>query len=278
MTESTSRRQLAALLAREDSRIDLARASLLIACEEYPELDVEAYLDRLDEMGAALRARLPSRAAPERAVRVLNRYLFDEEGFHGNQHDYHDPRNSFLNQVLDRRTGIPITLSTLYMELGRRAGLRVEGIGFPGHFVVRVAGDGGTLLLDPFHGGTPLTERDCQERLDRVYGRAVPLEPAFFAPYGPRAILTRILHNLKTIYLKAEEWWRSLAVLDLLLLVDPRSAEDLRDRGLVYVGLDCYSRAVNDLTAYLKLAPQAPEAEQLKGRIAELRHQARHLH
>jgi regulator of sirC expression with transglutaminase-like and TPR domain len=154
----------------------------------------------------------------------------------------------------------------------------VEGIGFPGHFVVRVAGAEGSLLLDPFHGGTRLTERDCRERLDRVYGRAVPLEPAFFAPYGPRAILARILRNLKTIYLKAEDWLRSLTVLDLLLLVNPRSAEDLRDRGLVHVGLDCYARAERDLVAYLKLAPQAPEASQIKERIAELRHKSRYLH
>jgi regulator of sirC expression with transglutaminase-like and TPR domain len=263
------------MLAREEHDIDLARAALLVACEEYPDLDVDVYLGRLDEMGRELRGRLPRRPAPARAVEVLNRYLFEEAGFTGNQDDYYDPRNSFLNEVMDRRTGIPITLSTVYMELGRRAGLRVEGVGFPGHFVVRVASPEGGLLLDPFNGGALLSEQDCQERLDRVYGKPTSLLPAFFAACGPRAILGRTLRNLKTIYLKAEEWLRALAVLDLLLLVNPRSAEDLRDRGLVHVGLDCYERAVRDLTAYLEQAPKAPEATSLRERIAELKRKAR---
>ncbi|HKC12629.1 MAG TPA: transglutaminase-like domain-containing protein, partial [Vicinamibacteria bacterium] len=149
MTESTSRRQFRDILSRPDAAVDLAEASLLIACEEYPGLDVPAYLARLDAMGSALRERLADEPRPERAVMALNRYLFQEEGFHGNAEEYYDPRNSYLNEVLDRRTGIPISLSTVYMEVARRAGLRVEGVGMPGHFIVRVVAGPRAILIDP---------------------------------------------------------------------------------------------------------------------------------
>ncbi len=164
--EPAARRQFADLMARPDEEVDLAQAALLIACEEYPDLDVARYLRWVDALAHEVAARLDGDPGPLEAVRALNGLLFDEEGFRGNLDDYYDPRNSFLNDVLDRRTGIPITLSTLYIEVGRRAGLAVDGIGLPGHFVVRVGG----TLVDPFHGGALLTEEDCQKRLDRIYG------------------------------------------------------------------------------------------------------------
>jgi len=296
--EPRSRRQFAELLARADETVDLAEAALLIACEEYPDLDVPAYLARLEAMAGELRERLAEEPRPERAVMALNRYLFQEQGFHGNTESYYDPRNSYLNDVLDRRTGIPITLSTVYMEVARRAGLDVEGVGLPGHFVVRVNVPAGYrnaaaasamrapgvsmpwgrgVLIDPFHCGALLSEQECQERLDRIFGGRVKMEARMLTGCGPREIIERMLRNLKAIHVKDEDFPRALRAVDLLLRVNPESAEDLRDRGVLYAAVDCYGLAVRDLEAYLALAPRAPEAEDLLARIALLRQKASRL-
>jgi regulator of sirC expression with transglutaminase-like and TPR domain len=271
------RRQLDALLTRPDREVNLGEAALLIAAEEYPELDVRDYLVKLDEMGCALRQRLDEEPRPERAVMALNRYLFREQGFKGNTEEYYDPRNSYLNEVLDRRTGIPITLCTVYMEVARRAGLDVEGVGLPGHFVVRIQTPGRPLLVDPFHAGTLLTEKDCQERLDRIFGGKVKMEPKMLEPCRHREMLERILRNLKAVYIRDEDAQRALRVVDLLVRIQPGNAEDLRDRGVLYADLDCYGLAARDLESYLALAPRAPDAEELKARVAELQRKAARL-
>jgi regulator of sirC expression with transglutaminase-like and TPR domain len=262
------------MLARPDAAVDLAEASLLIACEEYPDLDVPAYLSRLDEMGVALRERLAAEPRRERAVMALNRYLFQEVGFRGNAAEYYDPRNSYLNDVLDRRTGIPISLSTVYMEVAARAGLEVEGVGLPGHFIVRVRAGAHGILIDPFHSGALLTEGDCQRRLDRIFGGRLKIEPGMLAPCGRREILERMLRNLKAIYVKQGDYARALGAVDLILSVKPESAEDVRDRGVLYAALDCYGLAAQDLEAFLALAPRAPEATELKDQVADLRRRA----
>jgi regulator of sirC expression with transglutaminase-like and TPR domain len=271
------RSRLEGILARPDREVNLAEAALLVAAEEYEGLDVRSYLVRLDEMGVALRGRLEEEPRPERAIMALNRYLFQEQGFRGNTEQYYDARNSYLNDVLDRKTGIPITLSTVYMEVARRAGLEVEGVGLPGHFVVRVQMPSRSLLVDPFHGGALLTEQDCQERLDRIFDGKVKLEPKMLQPCRRREMLERILRNLKAIYLRDEDKDRALRVVDLLVRIQPGSAEDLRDRGVLYAALDCYGLAARDLESYLALAPQARDAEELRSRVAELRRQAARL-
>jgi regulator of sirC expression with transglutaminase-like and TPR domain len=276
--ESPTRREFTALVARPDSAVDLARASLLIACEEYPELDVPGYLEKLDRMGSAVRAHIGPGASPAAAVAALNGYLFDDEGFRGNTDEYYDPRNSFLNDVLDRRTGIPITLSMVYMEVARRAGLRVEGVGLPGHFIVKLLAPEGEWLIDPFHEGALLSDKDCQQRLDRIFGGRVRLEARLVATCGRKQMLARMLRNLKVIYGKQEDWPRALRVLDLLLRIDPGSAEDLRDRGIAYASLDCYGLAVRDLDAYLARAPRGPETRELEETVAALRARATRLH
>jgi regulator of sirC expression with transglutaminase-like and TPR domain len=273
----TSRRQLDALLTLPDREVNLGEAALLIAAEEYPELSVRDYLVRLDEMGCALRQRLDDEPRPERAVMALNRYLFREQGFKGNIEEYYDPRNSYLNEVLDRRTGIPITLSTVYMEVARRAGLDVEGVGLPGHFVVRVQTPGHSLLVDPFHAGTLLTEKDCQERLDRIFGGKVKVEPRMLEPCRHREMLERMLRNLKAVYIRDQDVRRALRVVDLLTRIQPGNAEDVRDRGVLYAALDCYGLAARDLESYLALAPKAADAEELRGRVAELKQKAARL-
>jgi regulator of sirC expression with transglutaminase-like and TPR domain len=273
----SARARLEDLLSRPDREVNLAEAALLVAAEEYTGLDVRSYLARLDEMGAALRQRLDDEPRPERAIMALNHYLFQEQGFHGNSERYYDARNSYLNEVLDRRTGIPITLSTVFMEVAARAGLEVEGVGLPGHFVVRVQTPSRPLLVDPFHGGTLLTEKDCQARLDRIFNGKVKLEPRMLRPCRRRDMLERMLRNLKAIYLRDQDRERALRVVDLLVRILPGSAEDLRDRGLVYAALDCYGLAAHDLESYLSLAPGAKDAEDLAARAALLRQSAARL-
>jgi regulator of sirC expression with transglutaminase-like and TPR domain len=276
--EDSPRRQLAEMLARPDTGVDVARAALLIACEEYPHLEPSRYLSRLEQMAGAVRRRLARGTGAGEAVQALNEYLFAEEGFRGNEQDYYDPRNSFLNDVLDRRVGIPITLSTVYMEVAQRAGVGASGVGLPGHFIVRVFSDGTELLVDPYHGGLRLSPEDCQERLDRIYGGRLRVDSAMLAPCGRKTMLARMLRNLKAIYLKTGDHERALRVLDLLLQVNPESAEDLRDRALLYASLDCYGLAADDLQAHVERFPGTPDAAELRAKAALFRHKAARVH
>jgi regulator of sirC expression with transglutaminase-like and TPR domain len=261
-------RQFTDIVAAPDDEVDLAEAALLIARAEYPALDVDRYLRRMEDLAASVAER-GAREAHAR-VEALNEVLFDEEGFRGNVDDYYDPRNSFLNDVLDRRTGIPITLSTVYMEVGRRAGIAVEGVGLPGHFVVRAEG----RLVDPFHGGAFLSEEDCQKRLDRIYGGRLKLDEGMLAPCERKGILARTLRNLKAIYTKAEDYPRALAVVDLLIGLEPAALDERRDRGLLHAALDCYALAAGELDDYLREAGNVPGADELRQRVAELRARA----
>lgn len=267
----------AALVSEEGSAIDLAEAALLLAQEEYPDLDPRPYLERLQRWGDAVRDRLPDTASASEAADALRTVLFDEKGLRGNADDYYDPRNSFLNEVLDRRTGIPITLSAVYMEVGQRAGLQVEGLALPGHFIVRVGGPALGVLLDPFFGGASLSEEQCQERLDRVFGRKARLDAGMLAACDTRTMLARMLRNLKLIYHKRDDQLRALQSCDRLLDLDPDAPGERRDRGLLYAALGCYTRAAEDLEAFLRLAPQAEDAADLAARAVSLRRQAARL-
>ena len=272
-----SRQRFTSLLTRPDEDIDLAEAALLIACEEYPSLEPDRYLARLDSMGEALAARLPESAEALEVAAALREYLFRQEGFHGNSDEYYDPRNSFLNDVLDRRTGIPITLSAVYIEVARRAGVPVFGVGLPGHFVVKLLGADREVLVDPFHGGAVLTEEDCQARLNRIFEGRVKMEPRMLAAVTPRQILERMLRNLKALYVKEADHPRTLGVLELLLRLGPGGLEDLRDRGLVYAALDCYGFAVRDLEAYLARAGKTKKTDELVSALEALRLRASRL-
>jgi len=270
--------RFAELLAREEAQIDLARACLLISQDAYPGLDVEGYLGEIERFAARLRGRLQgSRGAEDRVVE-LNQFLFDELGFHGNARDYYDPRNSYLNEVLDRRMGIPLTLSVLYLEVGRRIGLALEGVSFPGHFLVRLPLRGSMLVLDPFSGGEPQSETDLRARLRRVVPAGttgpVPLEELpleqFLEPAGKRQILARLLRNLKGIYREADKPERLLEVLNRMLMVAPEAHGELRERGLVYQRLECYRAALKDLSDYSSLEPDAPDIEDVRTKVLEL--------
>ena len=242
---------------------DLATPALMIARLECPSLDPVPYLDQLDAMGAAARERLMQSGClqdarqSETAVDVLNTYLFDEEGFTGNRDRYDDPSNSFLNEVLERRTGIPITLALVYMEVARRAGVQVEGVNFPGHFLMRyppLRSDGAMrtdLILDPFHRGARLSETDCRRLLERHIGEEAAFDPSLLAPATKPQMLTRMLLNLKRIYVQLHSFPQARSVTELLLAVDPPALAELRDRGLLAYHMNDFSAALRDLQQYL---------------------------
>ena len=266
------------LLARDDDRIELARACLLIAEDAYPGLDVEGYVGEFERLALRLRARLPRTAGAEDKVIALNQFLFDDLGFTGNTDHYYDPRNSYLNEVMDRRTGIPITLAVMYMELGRKIGLPLEGVSFPGHFLVRFRMRGGMLVLDPFSGGEPQAERELRDRLRRVVPEGatggIPLKELpldqFLEPATNRQILARLLRNLKGIYREADKPERMLEVLNRALVVSPDATSDLRDRGFVYQRLECYRAALKDLSDYAAREPDAADMDDVRANVIEL--------
>jgi len=264
--------RFAEIVSRE--HFDLAEASLLLAQDAYPGIEVAGYLGRLDDIAGAIRRRLAGDAFAEQKVRALNYYLFNELRYCGNIDDYYDPRNSYLNEVMERRTGIPITLSIVYLEIGRRIGLNLKGVSFPGHFLVKLSVKRGELVLDPFTGGEAQSEADLRQRLAQVLpsGQAerAKLEQ-YLEPATPRQIIARVLRNLKNIYLQTGKLEPALAVMHRMLLVVPESAEELRDRGLLYQQLECFRAALSDLQNYLRRRPDAPDATEIHGKIVELR-------
>ena len=264
--------RFAQAVAAPDDEIDLGRTALLIAATEYPLLDVEDDLAHLDSLAAAASNRLGGDRDPLHAANALSEFLFDEIGFRGNDEDYYDPRNSFLNEVLDRRLGIPISLSLLYMEVGKRLEVPLVGIGMPGHFLVRHR-DVDDLFIDPFHGGVLLSERECQERLQQITQATVQWDPGYVAPITKSELLTRILRNLKGAYLAVDDYLRALTMIDWMLTVQPEGKRELRDRGVVHYRLGNYSDALNDLGSFLTDSPPGPETEsvhQIVGRLRQL--------
>lgn len=259
------------MMSKPTEAIDLAEAALLIAQEEYPGLDVGAYLGHLDRMADELGKQLRLRDDPQRKIEALNDYLFGDLKFTGNTEAYYDPRNSFLNEVLDRRTGIPITLSTVYLEVGWRLGLPLHGVGFPGHFLVKYSAGKEEIILDPFHRGSILTEEECQTRLDQVYDGRVHFRPGFLAAATKRQILTRILANLKGIYVAAKDYRRALAAVERILLIDSTLAPEIRDRGILRMQLGQAPQAIADLEWYVTTNPQAEDVEEVRKRLRDCR-------
>jgi len=252
------------MVRRRDEDLDLAAAGLLIACEEYPRLDVDEYLTRLDLMAAELGRSLDLEAEPQRIAAALSAYLSGDMGFHGNQEEYFDPRNSFLNDVLDRRTGIPITLSVVYMEVARRLALPVVGAGLPGHLIVKYVAGEDDILIDPFNGGAILSREDCHELVKTAYGPDVPFRESFLAAPTKRQILSRILYNLKGLYLRNDDFARAQGTVELLLAISPWDLEEIRDRGMLSYRLHAYDSAVRDLETYLRHCPQATDAANVR--------------
>ena len=209
---------------------------------------------------------------PRETIALLNRVLFDEEGLRGNRDDYYDPRNSFLNDVLDRKLGIPITLCLVYMEVARRVGFPLAGTGMPGHFLLKHYDVmSGEIIIDAFNRGRIVGSLDCQKRLDEIYSGQVELRPEFLQAVSHREILTRVLNNLRQIYFTQRNFPKGLMVLDLLLAIPPQSPELLRERGLVRLNLEQFLGAARDFGAYLQACPNAEDADDVRETLDMLR-------
>jgi regulator of sirC expression with transglutaminase-like and TPR domain len=259
---------LTRLAADADAAVDVAEVALLLARDEYPDLDVDAYLAELN--GMAREARGYVRGTLEARVHGLCRYLFHEMGFHGNVLDYYDPRNSYLNEVVDRRTGIPISLSTLAMAVGQRVGLRIVGIGLPGHLVARAIDNGSQVLFDPFHGGRQLTATDCENLVRHTTGQAFPGTAEELAALPFRLLFIRMLNNLKAIYGQRGDFIRAVRVIGRLRQLKPDDLGELRDLGLALAQAGQFGPAIDPLEAYLAAVPQGPDIEAVR----EVRDQA----
>ncbi|MCP3980270.1 MAG: tetratricopeptide repeat protein [bacterium] len=266
----TARRRLSQLLKGRGS-LDLPEAALLIAAEEYPELDVEYELKRIHLISAEGARRVYNLANPFARLDGLRTYLFEELDFRGNVDNYNDPRNCFLNDVLDSRQGIPLTLSMLFLELARAAGFEARGVGLPGHFVTRVTYAGRTILVDPYHGGAVITQDDCRLLVGRTTGRPALFRRELLDGTDSRAMLGRLLLNLKHIYVEREDYRRALSMVERMLLVAPGDPTEVRDRGFLKAHLGKAGDAIEDLETYLSLTPAAPDADSVRGRVTWLK-------
>jgi regulator of sirC expression with transglutaminase-like and TPR domain len=243
---------------------DLLPAALAIARIEYPALETQPYLDQMDEMGYRAAGRLGELSVlSSEAITAFNEYLYEEEGFTGNRGQYDDPRNSFLNEVMDRRTGIPLSLAVIYLEVARRAGLAVTGVNFPGHFLLRSLPGivGQDLIIDPFHGGALLSEFDCRQLLRHHVGDEAAFDGSLLAPATRHDIIVRMLVNLKRLYVRMRSFPQARFVSTLLLTADPSAISELRDRGLLAYHLEDFSSALKDLEEYLRLSPHDEQGD-----------------
>jgi len=254
-----------------DSAIPLAEAALILACEEYPQLEISPYLDMLDNIAGMAQQRFDPADSPVERVGKINTVLFETFGFRGATEDYYDPRNSFFNDVLDRRVGIPITLSAVYMEVSRRLNFPIDGVGMPGHFIVKYSDRQEEFFLDPFNRGEILTRDDCRNRLFERYGNSIEFNERLLSRVTNRQILWRMLNNLKEIYLKAHAFDKALAIVDMMLMVDPEEVPQFRDRGLLRLQLRQFAGAVRDLEHYLRHSAGANDREEIENHLKDLR-------
>jgi len=277
------------LAARPDDAIDLGEAALIIASQEYPSLNEGYYLNRLDAMAADVGLLMAGETDPARIIGVINSYLYGTLGFKGNETDYANPRNSFLNDVIELRTGIPITLSLLYLEITKRLGLPLEGIGLPGHFIIRYREtasqtlgrfmgretsdennsneEGNQILLDPFNAGAILSPEDCAEMMRQLYGRPLPMLSLYLRAINPRQFLSRMLNNLKAAYIAEKDFVRALKIEDFILILNPQEWSEVRDRGVLRYQNGQSWRAIYDLQTYLRQQPDASDAEVIRQQI-----------
>ncbi|HEX7733704.1 MAG TPA: transglutaminase-like domain-containing protein [Ktedonobacteraceae bacterium] len=280
--QQRARQEFTNLIMGDDAGIDLARAALLIAAEEYPTLDYDQLLARLEELAEQVRTRMVNLdmqpANPPVTVNEcfdvlhsMNGVLFEQERFRGNRIDYYNPQNSFLNRVLERRLGIPLTLSLIYMEVGKRLGLRIAGIGMPFHFIVRCELQDASIYIDPYEKGKFLSEQDCRDRLSQIFKNQADFDPSWLEPLSAKQLLARMLTNLKNLYRHKGDYSRALMACDRLLLINPDQPAELHDRGILHFHLKHYSRAIHDLGKYVELAPQADNVEEVRQQIKMIR-------
>ncbi len=254
----------------EITTTQLVEASLAISWEEYPHIDLSSYRDTLDGMASDLRQRIQGINYPLKVISEINRYLFEEQNFCGNEHNYYDPRNSFLTDVISRRLGIPLTLSIVYMAIGDRIGFPLEGVSLPGNFILRPQRSDLEVFIDPFAKGEIMFKEDCAAKLVQIYGPQADLKPEYLETVGVRRILERMLMNLKLIYLNQKKFHKALSTIEKILMLWPNSSTQIRDHGLLCYQLERYVEARSDLETYLDLSPYADDAELIQKLIDEM--------
>jgi regulator of sirC expression with transglutaminase-like and TPR domain len=269
-----------ASLVQQDETIPLFEAALTIAQDDDPKLDLAACTVELDKFAMRLKRRIPTDVTPIPKLRLLNSFFYQELGFAGNINDYYDPENSYLHKVLSKRRGIPISLAVIYMELAQQIGLDIKGISFPGHFLMKLSVPSGDIILDPFNGAS-LSREELEERLEPTFlSHPAPNDPpltSYLANAHPRAILARMLRNLKALFAEGPHWQKLLNVQQRLMILLPDEMSERRDRGLAYANLGCPQAALRDIEAYLHACPQATDADLLRRRLPELQAAARKL-
>ena len=244
--------------------IDLTKTCLYFAQAEYTDLEPQKYLQILDNIAAEIELLLPAERYPLKVIKTINQHLFDTLGFRGNKHNYYDPDNSFLHQVLERKLGIPISLSVVYLAIAQRLNFPMVGVGMPGHFLIRPEFEEVGIFVDPFNRGEILFEADCQKRLDENYQQQIKLDPNWLAPVSNRQILARMLNNLKFIYLHRREIDKALSTMSAILQLQPEKTAEIRDRGLLYYQLNRWDEAILDLEYYLRVDPDCNDAPMIE--------------
>lgn len=267
------------VLSLSDKQMNLAEAALMVARIEYPQLDIKTYLAQIQQLADEISHRLPSAPSAGDTLNQLNQVLFVEKGFSGNRDNYYDPRNSFLNDVMDRKMGIPISLSILYLQLGDSLGLPLSGVSFPGHFLVKLDLDDGAIILDPYYGGISLSEDDLYERLQDFYGDKAKRQDTFglLKSSSKLDIVTRIMRNLRNLYMHDGDWEKALLMADLMVEFDTDKADSIKSRAAVYDKLECGLSALNDYKTYLKINPNAADTMKIRGRIIQLSESSKYL-
>lgn len=282
MTDDMTLPAWASLAEADDDQVPLLGCALLIARDEYPDLDAAACLAQVEAHAASLRPLVDDLDDAPLKMQAINRRLFEELGYAGDHDEYYDPRNSYLNMVLHRRLGNPISLAVIQMEVARRLGVPLDGVSFPGHFLVRLPVDEGLLVMDPYNRGRPLGTEELRLRAKPHFGDDVPDDALFdiLTPAPNRAILSRILRNLHALYVGTGDWARAVRCMDRVLCLQPDHAESLRDRGLGYAELGHVAGAAHDLGQYLQRWPDAEDADMVRGRLLDLfdRRQGGRLH
>jgi regulator of sirC expression with transglutaminase-like and TPR domain len=262
--------KFADIASLDDEASDLATAALAIAADEYPGLDLQHYLDRLEQIAIDARNASAGAVDPSGIMLAINSVLFFEYGYHGNRENYYDPRNSYLNEVIDRRTGIPITLSIIYMAVAQRVGLSLLGVGMPGHFLVKQAGPP-EIYADPFNGGRLIDAAGCAKLVEDVSGGRLDLRPEHLSAVSKKQILTRMLSNLLGIYSEGKDYARAVRAVDRTLLINPGQASYYRDRGLLLLAAGRERESIESLGRYLKLAPDARDGPSVRASIKKIR-------
>ena len=274
MQLSLARRCFIREIRQSDEAINLERAALYLALEEHPTLDVDVTLEQLDRMAAIVLERLPASRYPLRVIAVINHYLYEELGFSGNRQDYYDPQNSHLNQVLDRRLGIPITLALVYLAIAKRIDFPMMGIGMPGHFLIRPVVEEMDVYVDAFNGGEVLFRQDCAALLQKLYQEPVTLRSEFLQPISNRQFLARMLGNLKGIAINQNNIQSALAAVERILLLFPEASGELRDRGILYFQLRRWSEARQDLERYLATMPPPGDRNLVQDMLQQISRQS----